>query len=255
MLYTVKEISKLSGVTVKTLHHYHKIGLLLPCEVSEAGYRLYGTKELERLQEILFYRELDFPLKRIQQLLDGEPERLAILSGQEKLLLLRQQRVERIIQTLRQSISSLERGETMESQDMFNGFESEEEWRNALEEQNQHLKASYGFDMLDSAPIEVQELNEQAAEAAEFMKGMAQALKMGMKHNDHVVHARIGNHLDFLNKQGLAISADDFAAQTRFFLGDDFHLRMLEDQQTGLAYYLAAAAESYAVSLGAKGAE
>ena len=246
MPYTVKELSKLSGVTVKTLHHYHKIGLLLPYEVSEAGYRLYGTKELERLQEILFYRELDFPLKRIQQLLDGEPERLAILSGQEKLLLLRQQRLERIIQTLRQSISRLERGETMESQDMFKGFESEEEWRNALEEQNQHLKESYGFDMLDSAPIEVQELNEQAAEAAEFMKGMAQALKTGMKHNDHEVHVRIGNHLELLNKQGLTISADDFAAQTRFFLGDDFHLRMLEDQQTGLAYYLAAAAESYA---------
>jgi DNA-binding transcriptional MerR regulator len=59
MLYTVKEVSDLSGVTIKTLHHYHKIGLLKPREISEAGYRLYGERELERLQEILFYRELE----------------------------------------------------------------------------------------------------------------------------------------------------------------------------------------------------
>lgn len=64
MLYTVKEVSKITKVTVKALHHYHKIGLLLPCKVNEAGYRFYGTKELERLQQILFYRELDFPPQR-----------------------------------------------------------------------------------------------------------------------------------------------------------------------------------------------
>jgi DNA-binding transcriptional MerR regulator len=58
MLYTVNEVA-----TVKTLHHYHKIGLLEPCDISDAGYRLYGNEELERLQQILFYRELDFSLK------------------------------------------------------------------------------------------------------------------------------------------------------------------------------------------------
>ncbi|GGB40658.1 hypothetical protein GCM10011409_17690 [Lentibacillus populi] len=66
MLYTVKEMAKFANVTIKTLHHYHKIGLLYPYKVSEAGYRLYGMKELERLQQILFYRELDFPLKEIK---------------------------------------------------------------------------------------------------------------------------------------------------------------------------------------------
>ncbi len=67
--YTVKEIAELTGVTIKTLHHYHKIGLLEPCKVTDAGYRLYGIKELERLQQILFYRELDFSLGDIKKLL------------------------------------------------------------------------------------------------------------------------------------------------------------------------------------------
>lgn len=97
MLYTVKEIADLSNVTVKTLHHYHKIGLLLPCETNEAGYRLYGMKELERLQQILFYRELDFPLEKIKQLLEGEPERLSILSSRKELLLARKLRLDRLI--------------------------------------------------------------------------------------------------------------------------------------------------------------
>ncbi|MCM3271940.1 MerR family transcriptional regulator [Paenibacillus elgii] len=248
MLYTVKEISSLSGVTVKTLHHYHKIGLLLPWSVSEAGYRLYGMKELERLQHILFYRELDFPLKEIARLLEEEPERHTILARQEELLLLRKQRLETIIQTLQQSMASMEKGEIMNSQDMFKGFESAQEWEQALEEQNRHLKETYGYDMLDAAEIDAQSMNEQAQEAAAFMNHIAEALRTGTKHSDAEIQRLIRDHLVFMNKHGHPVTAADFAAQTRFFLGDDFHLRMLEGQQTGLAYYLTAAAESYAAA-------
>ncbi|MFD3259167.1 MerR family transcriptional regulator [Paenibacillus lentus] len=74
-MYTVHEVAKLAHTTVKTLHHYHKIGLLIPEQTTEAGYRLYEKKDLERLQQILFYKELDFPLKEIKQLLNGEINR------------------------------------------------------------------------------------------------------------------------------------------------------------------------------------
>jgi DNA-binding transcriptional MerR regulator len=246
MLYTVKEVSALSNVTIKTLHHYHKIGLLLPCGISEAGYRLYGTKELERLQQILFYRELDFPLRKIKQLLEDETGRLSILSEQEKLLLARKQKLDTIIQTLKKTKACMEKGEPMAPQDMFKGFESEEAWKEALKEQNQHLKETYEFDLLDAVPIHVESMNEKAAEAITFMANMASALTSGLKHNDQNIQRLIRDHLRFLNEHGHRISAEDFALQTRFFLSDDFHLRMLEGQQTGLAYYLNAAAESYA---------
>ncbi|WP_223070410.1 MerR family transcriptional regulator [Paenibacillus caui] len=246
MLYTVKEVSSLSNVTIKTLHHYHRIGLLMPCEISEAGYRLYGMKELERLQQILFYKELDFSLEKIKELLEENPGRLSILSQQEKLLLVRKQRLETIIQTLRKSMNSMEKGEPMDRQELFKGFESEEAWKEAMSGQNEYLKQTYNFDPLESAQVDVQKMNEQAAEAAVFMGAMASALKAGVKHHDGKIRQLIRGHLDFLNKYGHPISAADFAAQTRFFLNDDFHLRMLEDQQTGLAYYLCAAAESFA---------
>ncbi|WP_079908487.1 MerR family transcriptional regulator [Paenibacillus sp. 32352] len=246
MLYTVKEVSALSNVTVKTLHHYHRIGLLVPCEISSAGYRLYGREELERLQHILFYKELDFPLETIKALLDKETERTAMLAEQEKLLLARKQRLDTILHTLRTTIQSKKKGEPMNSQDLFKGFESEDAWKEALSEQNQHLKETYNVDILETASVDVQEMNEQAAEAAAFMNEVAQSLRDGLKHSDDKMKQLLHSHLTFMNEHGHAVSPADFAAQTRFFLQDDFHLRMLEDQQTGLAYYLAAAAESLA---------
>ncbi len=68
---TVKEVSELTGVSIRTLHHYDEIGLLKPTTVSEAGYRLYDDRALERLQTILLFRELEFPLKEIKQIIDS----------------------------------------------------------------------------------------------------------------------------------------------------------------------------------------
>lgn len=246
MLYTVKEVSALSKVTIKALHHYHRIGLLMPCEISDAGYRLYGMEELERLQQILFYKELDFPLETIKKLLEEEPDRTAILSQQEQLLAARRQRLDTILLTLRKTIESKKKGVTMNSQDLFKGFESEDAWKEALSEQNEHLKEAYNVDLIGDAPVNVQEMNEQAAEAAAFMKAIAQSLREGLKHNDESIRQLLRNHLIFMNEHGHQITTIEFAAQTRFFLQDDFHLRMLEEQQTGLAYYLAAAADALA---------
>lgn len=244
MLFTVKEVSSLAGVTVKTLHHYHKLGLLLPTEISEAGYRLYGSRELERLQEILFYRELDFPLDQIKSLLEEGQNRQAILSGQKELLEARKQRLNRILQTLEQSIECAENGEVMSAPDLFRGFATEEEWREALKEQSRHLKQTYNVEVPGPEGLDVPALNEQAAEASAFMAEMAKALRSGIKVNDQAIRCLIGNHLDFMKKHGHPASDEDFALQTRFFLEDDFHRSMLEGQQTGLAYYLNAAAES-----------
>ena len=122
MLYTVKETAELSGVTVKALHHYHKIGLLFPREVNEAGYRLYGTEELERLQQILFYRELDFPLQDIKKALEDEPNRLECLIRQKCLLLGRRERLHYLLGTLSDSIHLARKGEAMDKSKMFQGL-------------------------------------------------------------------------------------------------------------------------------------
>lgn len=95
---TVKEVSALTGVSVRTLHHYDAIGLLKPTKLTEAGYRLYGEQELGRLQTILLFRELQFPLKEIKDILDSPGfDPMAAIAEQIHLLELQRQHLDNLI--------------------------------------------------------------------------------------------------------------------------------------------------------------
>ncbi len=95
---TVKEVSKLTGVSVRALHHYDAIGLLKPAKVTEAGYRLYDEASLERLQQILLFRELEFPLKEIKAILESPDfDRNKALEQQITLLQLKKEHLENLI--------------------------------------------------------------------------------------------------------------------------------------------------------------
>lgn len=101
-MMTVKEVSDLSGVSIRSLHHYDKIGLLPATEVTAAGYRLYDENALERLQLILLFKELQFPLKDIKEILDDPNfDRSKALEQQIKLLELRKEHLENLIDLAR----------------------------------------------------------------------------------------------------------------------------------------------------------
>lgn len=244
MEYTVKEVSNMTGVTIKALHYYHKIGLLLPCRVTQAGYRMYGKEELERLQQILFYRELDFSLEEIKQALRSESDRIRCLKQQEDLLCARKRRIDRLLGTIRVSIDSAQKGESMSTQELFQGFDKEG-WENALKPQNDYLKERYEYDMLESDEIHPEKMNEAAAEAIQFMDSMAEALRNKISSQDKKVQEQIERHLKFLNSHGTAMNETAFYNSVKFLSQDDFHRRMMEDQQTGLSYFLLSAAEHY----------
>ena len=87
-MMTVKEISDITGISVRTLHYYDEIGLLVPTGKSEAGYRLYDDKALERLRQILFFREFDLPLKEIRAVMENPSfDRNGILQMQRRMLM------------------------------------------------------------------------------------------------------------------------------------------------------------------------
>ena len=95
---TVKEVSELTGISVRTLHYYDEIGLFKPTEVTEAGYRLYDDKAIEKLGQILVFRELDLPLADIKLIMDNlDLDRNSVLAKQREMLCLKKQRLERII--------------------------------------------------------------------------------------------------------------------------------------------------------------
>ncbi|PKE05943.1 MerR family transcriptional regulator [Macrococcoides caseolyticum] len=243
MSYTVHEVAKLSGVTIKTLYHYQKVGLLMPESVAENGYRYYGDKELKRLQQILFYRELDFSLENIKTALDNVPDRLNCLIEQYSMLKAREQRLTDILRTLEETIQHEQKGVPMSKEKMFNGL-NKKEWEEAINYQNEHLQEKYGYE-IDTSEINADAMNEKANEAVEFISFMAASLKNGVSVNDKSVSDAIEKHIKFM-QQDMSIDANGFAAQTRFLMTDDFHRQMIEGQQTGLSYYICFAAESYA---------
>ncbi len=100
---TVNEVSKFTGISVRTLHHYDAIGLLKPTEVTEAGYRLYDDTALSRLQNILMFRELQFPLKEIKKILDNPTfDPMEALEQQIQLLELQKKHIEELISYARE---------------------------------------------------------------------------------------------------------------------------------------------------------
>lgn len=120
---TVKEISDLTGISVRTLHYYDEIGLLKPTEKSDAGYRLYDDKALETLQQVLFFREFDIPLKEIKTVMENPAlDRNQILQMQKKMLLAKKKRIERLIA----SIDNILKGENHMDFAIFNKTEVEE---------------------------------------------------------------------------------------------------------------------------------
>ena len=97
-MMTVKEVSELTGVSVRTLQYYDKIGLLHPAEYTQSGYRLYNSEALERMQQILLFRELGFPLRQIAEILDAPDfDRNLALKQQIELLTLQAERIQGLI--------------------------------------------------------------------------------------------------------------------------------------------------------------
>ena len=134
---TVKEISELTGISVRTLHYYDEIGLLKPTQKSDAGYRLYDDRALEILQQILFFREFDIPLKEIKAVLENPAlERNQILQMQRKMLVAKKERMEHLIA----SIDDILKGENKMDFAIFSKTEVEEMFQTMFEHMPDNMK-------------------------------------------------------------------------------------------------------------------
>ncbi|EKN41943.1 MerR family transcriptional regulator [Clostridium botulinum CFSAN001627] len=124
---TVKQVSDLTGISVRTLHYYDEIGLLKPSEITEAGYRFYDDEALKTLQQILFFKELDIPLKDVKEIMSSPYfDKMQALKNQKKLLLLKRKRLDGLIKLINKTLKG-------ESTMNFKEFDMSE-YFNVLEE-------------------------------------------------------------------------------------------------------------------------
>jgi DNA-binding transcriptional MerR regulator len=133
-MYTVKQLSKLAGVTPRTLHHYDEIGLLKPSRVGENGYRYYGEESLLRLQQILFYRELGIPVEDIKKIMGRRDfDVIGALYSHKEALQNQVTRLNRLIHTVDNTINHLKGNIIMSEKSYFEGFSEEEQEKYAAE--------------------------------------------------------------------------------------------------------------------------
>lgn len=133
-MFTVKQLSKLAGVTPRTLHHYDAIGLLKPSRVGDNGYRYYGEESLLRLQQILFYRELGIPLEDIKKIMGRRDfDVLGALQSHKEALKKQVTRLNRLINTVDNTIHHLKGNTTMIDKAYFEGFSEEQQEKYAAE--------------------------------------------------------------------------------------------------------------------------
>ena len=139
-MYTVKQLSDLAGISPRTLHYYDEIGLLKPATHGDNGYRYYGEDCLPRLQQILFFKELDFSLEEIQAIL-AQPnfDVVQALQVHRQALLERVERLNRLIQTIDKTTLHLKGQKTLKKKEYFEGFSEEKQ-----KEYEKEIRQKYG---------------------------------------------------------------------------------------------------------------
>lgn len=182
MEYTVKALADLAGITPRALRWYDRVGLLRPLRVTEAGYRIYGPCEVDRLQDILFYRELGLELSAIRRILDAPDfDRRAALQSHLRELEARRDRLENLILTVRKTIDGTRGGVEMSDREKFEAFKRRAVEANE-EQYGREIRERYGDGPVDRANANVLALTEEdysrwRALEEEIRSALAQAVQ------------------------------------------------------------------------------
>jgi DNA-binding transcriptional MerR regulator len=161
MDYSVNKLSKLSGVSARTLRYYDEIGLLKPVRVAQSGYRSYGQHELDLLQQILFYRELKFSLEDIKSLLIAPDfDRARAFASHLSALQAERERLDTLIQNVTLSIAAMKGDITMKEKEKFEGFKQQ-----LIDENEQkygtEIREKYGDETVDESNAHLMGLSKE----------------------------------------------------------------------------------------------
>lgn len=250
-MYTVRQLAAVSGVTVRTLHHYDAIGLLSPACLGANGYRYYGREELLRLQQILFYRELGVPLGAIPQLLtlEGTDQISALRQHKQRLEALRE-RYKILIDTIDHTIAQLQGNKTMADADLYKGFSTEkqaeyEAW--LIERHGEPMRRGIEASRTFHAKLSRTELDERGRQLHELEESLADALRRGMDPEAEQVDALVGQHRSWVGRMwGRPCPPAAYAGLADLYLSHPDFVARYERIEKGFAEYLAGAMKAHA---------
>ena len=161
MKYTIKKLAELAGISTRTLRYYDQIGLLKPNEINKSNYRIYDEKNVNKLQQIMFYRSLDFPLSKIKRLMD-DPDfsQLEALKEQRRLLLNKQKEVNKLLTNIDLTIENYKGEKKMADTEKFAAFKKEQLAQNEAT-YGSELQQKYDADTIKQANQKYSQLTEK----------------------------------------------------------------------------------------------
>ena len=245
-LFTVGEVAQMAHVTVRTLHHYDDIGLLKPSTRSDAGYRLYDEADIARLHQILLFRELEFSLEAVAELVAGSSEqRIEALQKQQALLMKRALRTKAVIGAIDVALKALRGEQEMTKHEMFNGFENfdhaqyEDEARDRWGEtdaykESQRRAKTYGE--ADWAKIK--------AESHEIMEKVAELMASGAPANSAEAMALAERHRELISRWFYPCPLQMHAGLAQMYRADERFGEFFETYAEGMTEYFARAVEA-----------
>ncbi len=236
-----KEAAKLTGISVRTLHHYDEIGLLCPNRNQENGYREYSDDDMDQLQQILFFKECGFPLAKIQKLLHSPSfNREEAFQLQKKYLLHEKKRIEVMLDTLNKSMQSM-RGEiTMSLTEKFGGFDMT---NNPYEEE---ARRRWGDDAVAHiSSLNVEERNSFAQGMDSLFRGLAE-IQNERPDSDVAQKAMCKMYRYFNENFGYHYTPDAFAGVGQLYVTDSRFTENIDQYGNGLSAFLSEAMKIYA---------
>lgn len=239
----VKEVADLVGISVRALHHYDEIGLLKPEKTTESGYRLYSNQDLEMLQQILFFRELGFPLKQIKEIVSSPSfNREEALQLHRRMLLDKQRQLEQMINTIDRTIQHA-RGEIeMTNEQKFEGFDFSS---NPYE---QEARKRWGDETVDKSNAKVGQMTKQEQEELAGSMNAIYAKLAAIRSESpesEQSQATIKEWFNLLNRMG-SYSLEAFKGLGQMYVDDVRFTKNIDKFGEGLALFMRDAMAVYA---------
>ena len=239
MKLQIKDFAELTGVSVRTLHYYDEIGLLEPSEVDDcSGYRYYDNSCLDRMREILFYRELDFSLKSIAQILSSpDYDKEQALRKQRQLLVLKKNRLEKLIA----AIDSAEKG----SFEMNNEYEkTRKQYADEARERWGDTEA-YKESEQRTANYTADDWNELRAGMDAIMEGFAELKSEGVSLDDERARLQVEKLKQFITERMSTCTDDILSGLGQMYIVDDRFTKNIDRHGKGTAEYINECIKSY----------
>lgn len=242
MEYTVQKLAKLAGVTGRTLRYYDEIGILKPARISASGYRIYGQAEVDKLQQILFYRELELDLESIQKIINAPSfNEVEALKEHRDKLLTKQKRLEGLIESVDRTLAAKEGSISMSDKEKFEAFK-----QNMIDENEakygKEVRGKYGNETIDKSNAKVKGMSKNQYEQGEKLgEEVLEVLNQAFKTGDpagELAQKAADLHRQWLGYYWDSYSKEAHAGLAQMYVDDERFTAFYDKEQPGMAEFL-----------------